>query len=290
MLAAIQQHDGISLTSSVELYGSPAPGLPLLVVDTEECYAVISLQGAQLLEFKRKPEFTPLLWLSPLAAFEPGKAIRGGIPLCAPWFGPHPTDKTKPKHGFVRNELWELTHADQTAISTDLTFTYARDQHDFSLVLHLSLGKDIRYTLEATNHSTQPMAFSWALHSYHPVGDLSTVRVEGLENIPFLDATKGFAQAVEASPIAFDGELDRVYESVPATQIIRGVPSIKIEGENCPTCIVWNPGASLAATMPDVREGFRDYICIERGAAHANAWQIAPHTTQKSSLNISLIP
>lgn len=284
-------------TTSEALYGSPAPGIPLLVVDSPRCYAVIALQGAQLLEFKTKPDFTPLLWLSPKAVFAAGKAIRGGIPVCAPWFGPHPSEKTYPKHGFVRSELWALTQSEQSEDGiTHLAFTYtpsdeAQKLYPFAFTLRLimTLGEDIQLALEVTNHSTQPMPFSWALHSYHPVGDLASVQVEGLENVPFLDATDGYARKQEAAPIRFAGELDRVYEHVPAAQIIRGVPSITISGTDCPTCIVWNPGAALAATMPDVQDGFSEYICVERGAAQGNSWEIAVGSTQRASLRIALM-
>lgn len=284
-------------TTSAALYGSPAPGIPLLVVDSPRCYAVIALQGAQLLEFKTKPDFTPLLWLSPKAVFAAGKAIRGGVPICAPWFGPHPREKTYPKHGFVRSELWALTHSAQTADGiTHLVFTYTPSEaaqqlypFAFSLRLIMTLSEDIQLALEVTNHSTQAMPFSWALHSYHPVGDLASVQVEGLENIPFLDATDGYARKQEAVPIHFAGELDRVYENVPSTQMIRGVPSITISGMNCPTCIVWNPGAALAATMPDVQDGFSEYICVERGAAHGNSWEVPAGNTQCASLRIALM-
>lgn len=288
---------GITETTSAALYGSPAPGIPLLVVDSPRCYAVIALQGAQLLEFKTKPDFTPLLWLSPKAVFDSGKAIRGGIPVCAPWFGPHPSEKTYPKHGFVRIECWTLTQSEQSADGlVRLTFTYTPSDtgqklypYDFTLRLIMTLSEDIQLTLEVTNHSARAMPFSWALHSYHPVGDLTSVQVEGLENIEFLDATDNYARKQEAHPIRFSGELDRVYEHVPATQVIRGTPGITLNGTNCPTCIVWNPGKALAATMPDVQGGFSEYICVERGAAHGDSWEVATGHTERAELRIAIL-
>src|SRR5690242_19293909 len=66
--------------------------------------AEIYLHGAQVTGFEKKGQ-PPLLFLSSHSRFEKGKAIRRGVPICFPWFGPKAGG---PAHGFARITEWEL--------------------------------------------------------------------------------------------------------------------------------------------------------------------------------------
>lgn len=289
----INQSQTVSLTSSAERYQKP--GLPLLQISNQCCDAVIALQGAHLLEFSRKDR-THLLWLSPNALFAKGKAIRGGIPVCLPWFGVNRQDPSKPKHGFVRNQDWQLTAIhERDPETTELVFGYTANKadlklfpHAFSAQLTLRLSQQIDIQLEVSNHSDSDAEISWALHSYHPVDNLTHVRVTGLAGLNYLDNLQGLKPVQQDGDIRFHGEVDRVYESVPATQQIIDTQHLTISGENCPTAIVWNPGAENAAAMTDVGEEIhQQFICVERGAAFANSWILGSGESRSARLQIA---
>ncbi len=294
LIESIEQTRYVSLTDSRQLYGSAEP-LPLIKIASPHCDAVIAIQGAQLLEFCPK-DGQPLLWLSPKALFSPGKAIRGGIPVCAPWFGVHTADATKPKHGFVRNHPWQVTHISEHEDDTvELSFQYRSTPadltlfpHPFQLTLKLTLNECLKMSLAVQNLGDSIMPFSWALHSYFPIENLPEVRVKGLDNNDYLDAVEHFSRKLQQGDVAFNGEVDRVYESVGEQQIIAGLPTINITGTECPTAIIWNPGAALAGEMADIGiEHYAEYICVERGAAFNNSWQIAPGHTTAATLTIT---
>ncbi len=293
ILPIIKSCNSVTLGSSVELYGSPSPGLPLLIVDSAVCYAVISLQGAQLLEFKTA-DGHELLWLSSRAEFEKGKPIRGGIPICAPWFGNHATDEKKPKHGFVRCNDWELKSAQVLSNGDNqIEFLYRTNKaitdlygYVFQISLTMTLGSRIRLRFQVENLDAGKLSFNWALHSYFSVSDLNAVQVTGLTGVDYLDKTNNCVVITQENTVSFDGEVDRVYQKVGEEQNILG-SGINIRGLNCPTAIIWNPGVILASKINDIgADGYLHFICVERGAAFDDAWQIDAGCSQVAELEI----
>ncbi|WP_288132610.1 D-hexose-6-phosphate mutarotase [Microbulbifer sp.] len=280
----------LSHTNSETLYGKP--GLDLLVVETRLCKAVVALQGAQVLEFQARDR-APLLWVSPLATMEPGVAVRGGVPLCLPWFGEH-ADPTKPKHGLVRNQLWQLQESRQDdasgEVALQLQFEHPGDDlfpTPFICTLRVTLGESLGFELGLENRGDQPAAFSWALHSYFAVDDVSTVKVGGLDGIEYLDKTLDFARHRLSGEQTFSGEVDRVFESAPGSQVIDTEQPIRTRSDNCHTVITWNPGAELASTINDIGEHYRNFVCVEHGNAFANHWQLAAGESAKAALKLS---
>ena len=291
----------VSYTDSHSLYGS-LEKCPLITINTALCHAVIAPQGAQLLEFtpkfEGKKKQDAWLWLSPKAVFSEGKAIRGGIPVCAPWFGVNSLDPQKPKHGFVRTQPWALINIIESENDTvELAFQFTSSEsdlplypHHFQLNLKITLSDEIKMSLTVDNLSDSSMPFSWALHSYFCVDKLKDVSVSGLDNHQYLDAANrdeagNFSVKQQQGDIYFKGEVDRVYEDVGSQQTIIGTPAIILKGENCPTAIIWNPGETLAEQMSDVGiEHYKDYICVERGAAFKNSWHLAPGSSQTATL------
>lgn len=280
----------LTRTDTGALYGKP--GLDLLLVETGLCRAVIALQGAQVLEFTAQGR-APLLWLSPTAVFEPGSAVRGGVPLCLPWFGENRTEPDKPKHGLVRNQLWELggcaEHADGTV---ELEFRYqhpgdALFEASFDCVLKIGLGKSLSFDLELTNTADAATEYSWALHSYFAVDDVAGVQVDGLSGVEYLDKTRGFARDCLEGPQRFPGEVDRVFEQASAEQTIVTPNPIHARSEHCHTVITWNPGAELAATIDDIGPHYAGFVCVEHGNAFANSWQLGAGESARASLELS---
>lgn len=291
LLALVAQHSFLDVVNSRDLYPhASGTGLPLLVVNTAACRAVIALQGAQLLEFT-PTNSAPLLWLSPNCDFTPSTAIRGGVPVCLPWFGVNRTDPNKPKHGFARNLPWTLISAAQLDDGQcEILFEFisaANDlfAHTFSAQLRLTLGAQAALALSVTNTDTQSFECSWALHSYHPVRSLSKTRVLGLAGREYLDNLAGYERKLQQGDLAFAGEVDRVYPGIENPLTIHGTPTITITQKNCPSVITWNPGAVKAARISDLGAGQEQhYICVERGAVLAEAWQLRTGETKTASL------
>ncbi|GAA5524732.1 putative glucose-6-phosphate 1-epimerase [Microbulbifer aestuariivivens] len=281
--------DTIRRLDSGALYGKP--GLPLYLVETPLCRAVIAVQGAQLLEFQARGD-APLLWLSPLAEFTAGKAIRGGIPLCLPWFG-IPPDASKPKHGFVRNRPWQLAGTQVSSQGqVQLVFVYRHQADnlfgaDFSCRYKITLGRELKLALELENLDASATAFSWAWHSYFAVEDVASVAVRGLEQVEYLDNTRSLARASQEGTLTFAGEVDRAFECAPSRQSIQ-VPGLitSASSAGCDTVITWNPGAELAATIADIGPHYREFVCVEHGAAFANRWQLAPGEVRSATLTL----
>ncbi len=291
----IADHDNISLTDTNKRYQSSGSALSLLVINNKYCEAVVALQGAQLLEFTPRNS-EPLLWLSPNAIFAPGQAIRGGIPVCLPWFGVNQLAPEKPKHGFLRNRDWQLSRVATTdSGATQLTFAFKYETLEpelfgfpFTVELNITLSDSIELCITTTNTGCEAMPFSWALHSYHPVANLADARIEGLEDARYLDNTQGLTPAIQKGAISFAGELDRAYENVGATQLISGTPAISVSGENCDSAIVWNPGADNAEAMADVGPGNHEhFVCLERGAAFGDARALGAGESRTSKVTIS---
>jgi glucose-6-phosphate 1-epimerase len=290
----IVQHEFLSLESSKTMYpNAPGDGLPLVVVNTPKCRAVIALQGAQLLEFVPAGG-EPLLWLSPNCNFSPGTALRGGIPVCLPWFGVNRADSTKPKHGFARNQAWDLNKVEMnSAGNCSLTFALTSApnllfDYAFTAELCLTLGEAAKLELSVKNQDTRQFTCSWALHSYHPVALLVDVRVTGLAGREYFDNLEGYARKQQLGDVSFTGEVDRVFPGVENSLTIESESRIHITHHNCPSVIVWNPGSINAARITDIGAGQEQhYICVERGAVLDEEWQLAPGEIKTAWLEIA---
>ena len=290
MAAFDQLPSCLTRTDTGAVYGKP--GLDLLLVETGLCRAVIALQGAQVLEFTAQGR-APLLWLSPSAVFEPGSAVRGGVPLCLPWFGENRVDPGKPKHGLVRDQLWELGGFEEKADGTvvlDFRYCHGGDAlfaASFECRLKVGLGKSLSYALELVNTADTATEYSWALHSYFAVDNVADVEVDGLSGVEYLDKTRDFARDCLEGPQRFAGEVDRVFEQAPSEQTIVTPNPIRARSENCHTVITWNPGAELAATIADIGPHFAGFVCVEHGNAFANSWRLDAGESAGAYLELS---
>lgn len=245
-------------------------GLPMLVVENEFARAVIALQGAHLMSFQPagKPE---MLWLSPKCVLKASTPIRGGIPLCLPWFGPSADGKMQ--HGFGRIMEWSLAAAEACADgSTRVVLELAGDAavsalwpHAFRFRLEAVFGTSLKLALSAANLSATAAPFACAFHTYFAVPNVADVRVAGLENATFIDHADHLARKVQQGEVAISAFTDRVYLDVPAEQVLK-IPTGNVRIESGARCAVvwncWNNDKNVA----DIGEGnHAGYICVERG-------------------------
>ncbi len=291
----VANSDFLELTTSQAVFPkSKGEGLPILQVKTQQFMACIALQGAHLLSFKTT-EGKPLLWLSPNCDFTPGVALRGGVPVCMPWFGPHPLDPKKPKHGFARNRDWSLYSAEHLENRVKLVFDFVSPANElfnfnFSAQLTMTLGDTIKLELNITNTDSHEFDCSWVLHSYHPVSSLESVKVLGLSGRTYLDNLENHNAKAQQGDVNFPSEVDRVFPAIENTLKVSGSPSIQIDHGNCPSVVVWNPGPINAAKIADIGAGNEQgYICVERGAVLAEKWTLAAGETKYAWVEIKEI-
>lgn len=272
--------------------------LPALRVHNPHCSALFSLQGAQLLSFQPHGK-APLLWLSDQALYIPGKAIRGGIPLCFPWFGPHPEDARKPAHGFARQKEWQLLEASDTPEGSWLVFGLSDDAasrqlwpHAFAATLAFLLADTLTVTLGVRNTDSRDFHFGFALHSYFPTTDIRQTLVDGLEDCAFIDQLKGDALfPAESAAIRFSSETDRIYEGASGRYRIRDEAEqqgIVLNAPGCHSAIVWNPWAEKTARLADMSaQGWQQMLCVECGNTGRDGITLRPGEKREFSLQIS---
>lgn len=273
-------------------------GLTAWAIDTPACSALVSAQGAQLLAFQPRGG-APLLWQSPTAVLQPGKAIRGGIPLCFPWFGPHPDTPALPAHGFARVRPWRLRAAETQGEDLHLALDLEADADtwrlwpfDFRAELQMTLGRTVRLALHVSNPRPSPLRFSFAFHSYFALQDCARARVEGLEGsvrLDQLDPTR--RRTRQQGPLRFAGETDQVFLGV--TGDLRLVDeaadtSVRIAAPGCRSAVAWNPGPEKAARLGDMpAAAWTGMACVETGNLEEDAVSLAPGETGRFGLLLS---
>ncbi len=269
-----------------------ADGVIIAEVANQHALANIALQGAHVATFQPRGE-EPLIWLSPKAKFAPGKSIRGGVPLCWPWFGPHKTDSSLPGHGFARTVPWELlqTRANEDG-STFLRFgliesdtTRTQWPHPCIAQLEVTVGKALRVELITTNTGNAPFELSEALHTYFYISDVGNMSIRGLEGCDYLDKVQDFARCTQQGPIVIESEVDRVYVNTEADCVIedKGLKrAIRIAKQGSKSTVVWNPWTEKAEKMGDFGPALhRDMVCVESGNALENTLTVQPGETHR---------
>ena len=265
---------GVEVKNSTELY--PAlhkvgdAGLAMLVVENGLGRAVIALHGAHVMAFEPAGG-REMLWVSPKCVLEAGKAIRGGIPLCLPWFGPSADGSVM--HGFARVMEWTPVTAEACADgSTRVVLELASEvavtplwPHAFRFRMEIVVGSSLKLSLSAENRSGTAAPLAFAFHSYFKVPQVTDARVSGLEGKTFIDKADSAARKVQHGEVTITALTDRVYLDVPARQVLKtGAGDVKIESET-KCAVVWNAWTN-DKNMADLGEGNHvGYLCVERG-------------------------
>jgi len=252
-------------------------GLIKVVISNKYADAEIYLHGGHLTHFQPK-NTQAVIWMSKQALFTKDKAIRGGIPICWPWFGPHATDSNLPQHGFVRTSEWSVIASESLADGcTRLCLGLEGDgtnrlwTHSFELVLVITVGTQLQLALTAMNTGSNAIELGAAFHTYFAVDDSSTIRISGLDGCQYLDKPDNYALKNQHGDICITGEIDRVYlETLNDCAIDDPVLKRKIivSKEGSASTIVWNPWVKNAKAMADFNDdGYQSMVCIESANA-----------------------
>jgi glucose-6-phosphate 1-epimerase len=261
-------------------------GLDVVELETAASTAAIALQGAQVLSFVPRGG-ADRLWVSERARWAAGVALRGGIPLCFPWFGPHPTERGFPAHGFARTRVWRLANVaelDDGRVRATLALdadgaTKALFPYPFEARLMVTVGDELSLAFEVTNPGAVGFDYELALHSYFAVPDVAAIAIEGLSGSEFVDKVAGGARRREGeAPVRIAGEVDRIYDSGgPVTLVEPSGARLRIESAGAGSTVVWNPAPAKTATLGDMApEGYRRFVCIETGALGDRRITLAP--------------
>jgi glucose-6-phosphate 1-epimerase len=276
-------------------------GLEYIEIDNDLATAKIALQGGHIMSWQPKEQEHPVLWLSSNARQEKGRSIRGGIPICWPWFGAHPTDSTLCPHGFARVIPWQLIEAEPTrhgATRLTLQMTETAESrrqlsYPYLLSMTITIGDTLRIELSTTNKSSNPFMVGEAFHTYFNVSDIAKVKVKGLEDTLFADKVFNYERRLQHGDITFNGEFDRVYLNTTADCTIEDAGlnrRIRIGTSRSQSTIVWTPWADKAEQMADMgsKDEWRTTICVETGNALDNAVIISPNKTHTMSVEYSV--
>ena len=259
-----------------------AEGVVVADIDNTHSVATICLQGGHVMSWRPKSQAEPVVWLSSQAKLVQGKSIRGGVPVCWPWFGPHATEPGFPGHGFARTVPWRVMetgtlHDGSTRIVLELVSseqTRAMWPHDSRCTIEITVGKTLRVRLVTDNTGSRGFVIGEALHTYFQIGDIGEVRVLGLEGSTFIDKVDGAARKQQAGAVTFTGEVDRVYLNTTAECVIEDKAlgrRIRIAKQGSCSTILWTPWAEKADKMGDFGpNGWRAMVCVESGNALDN--------------------
>lgn len=250
-------------------------GLAVAEIACRHSMARVALQGAQVLAWQPVGH-GPVIWVSKAAVFEPGKGVRGGVPVCWPWFGAR---DGLPAHGFVRTRTWQVRHSAVEADGQVVLVLGIQDDAStrtlwdfaFDLELVVTVGQQLSMALTTRNTGHQAFSLTEALHTYFAVTDIDQTRVQGLAECHYLDKVNNFARTRQTGAVVFKGETDRIYTDTQADCLIQdqaGQRVIRVGKTGSASTVVWNPWSEREKAFADMASGeYQQMLCVETGNA-----------------------
>ena len=251
----------------------------------------VYLQGAHITACQLGAD-AALLWTSQSANYQPGKAIRGGIPLCWPWFGAHPSRPDHPQHGYARTSGFDVINSDfeddftgiqlRLVLATPELSEWHADG-DIELTVTLRLSDALWLQLDTHNRSTATMPVSLALHSYFNVGDVAQISMPGLAGLGYIDKLRAGERRQQMAPLVINEAIDRIYLDPPQSIEIHDPVlnrRVQVRSWGNTELVVWNPGAEGARAMIDFDDaGYVEMVCVEPAIASDNRVLLVPGAT-----------
>lgn len=269
-------------------------GLAKVIVSAGDASGEMYLHGGHVTSWKPRAA-GEALYLSPNSLFEDGRAIRGGIPVCFPWFGDKAGAPSAPAHGLVRTKEWELESIEPDGNDVVVSMSTRSDDStrkwspfDFRLVCRATFGQELKVELIVTNTGPAPFTFEEALHAYFAVQDAGSAFVRGLDGKRYLDKTDSLIEKSQSGDVRFSAETDRVYLDTTSTLELfdpTGKRSVKLEKEHSHTTVVWNPWSEKSVALKDLGAGeWRHFVCIETTNVGASAVKLGPRQSHTMAM------
>ena len=260
-------------------------GLPRVSITARAATAEVYLHGAHLTSWYPTGA-EEVIFLSKQSLWAPGHAIRGGIPVCFPWFRNKGDDPKAPSHGFVRTKAWELDSVEKVGDGVRVSLSTSNDEgtrswwpYDFHLQHRLTIGAELTQELVITNTGNKPLRFEEALHTYYRVGGAHAVRISGLDGVAYLDNMDNNREKRQQGDIAFTAQTDRAYvDTTHAVEIMDPIlrRRIRLEKQESRTTVVWNPWSTGAQSLADLGDEWRTMACVEASNIRAFAVNLEP--------------
>ncbi len=273
-------------------------GFIVMDIQNDQCVASVALQGAHVMTWQPKDE-APVIWMSPVAKLAAAKSIRGGVPICWPWFGPHVSDSNLPAHGFARTSAWDVISTSKLENGACQISFCLQHQPNTSwpyatrVEMHMMIGAELEMTLQTYNLSDSPMVIGQALHTYFCVDDVRNIVIHGLEDCDYIDKVSGSVRKQQQGSIVVAEEVDRIYLDQGQDVVIEDFNlqrRIHIHKENSHATIVWNPWLEKCKSMGDfgADDGYLGMVCVESANADEDVVTLAVGDTHRLSVRYSL--
>lgn len=278
----------------------PEPGFPVIEVQTTVSAATIALHGAQVLTWAPLGH-PPVLYVSPKAKMVPGKPLRGGIPICWPWFNQHPDDPSKPNHGFARTRFWELVSGSIDGKLATVVFKLLPDEetrklfpHEFELTATIRLADKLRVKLAMKNTGDDDFKVSSALHTYLSLGNIENIQLEGVKGSHYMDQLTDDVEAVyQEKNLQIKGEVDRIYQSMSSVLIrdLERQRSVFVDKAGSRSTVIWNPWKAKSKTIADLPDNaYKEFVCVESANAGTDKPTLRPGGSHAVETVIGLRP
>jgi len=261
---------------------------PVVRISNAHASASIALHGAHLMDYCLNDE-KPIIFTSKAAVFREGKAIRGGIPICWPWFGAHPNNQ--PSHGYARTSFWNLERTESSEEGTRLVFSLPpQGKSGLIAMIEFHIGKDLQLSLHSMNGGNKDEVFSEALHSYFTVTDARQTQVHGLDGASYIDTVGEESTHQQDGSVDFPDEVDRIYESsseVTVEDLVNG-RKIRVSKSGSDSTVIWNPGQKKGISMSYLLdEEISQFVCAESANVRDQSITLAPGENHILHLKIS---
>jgi glucose-6-phosphate 1-epimerase len=274
--------------------------------------ATLLLQGAQLIEFRPIDSINNLLWLSDTVEYIKGKPLRGGIPICWPWFGnldqnpeaiQDQIQAPATAHGFVRSLPWQVVSINESGHQVDIVLALTSNEtskvlwpFEFNLEARFSFSKKLEVELTTTNTGSKAFAISQALHTYLPTTDIDKTYIHNAHNAYYVDALDNWKEKRQIGRIGFSEETDRLYfftnktNTVPQYELRVESPKqqLLLRNTQSQSAVIWNPWINKSKQLSQFQpEDYQRMLCIETANVMTDHKVLAPNQKQRLTLELS---
>ena len=277
-----------------------------IAIKNKAASATIFLQGAQITEFTPQGQ-DPVLWLSDECDYQAGRSLRGGIPICWPWFGDldrnpaviaeqYSDIEALPAHGLVRDQLWELEKVEKiNDATTEVTLSLDmpadnRFPYPAQLQMTFSIGAQLRCRFEVKNSGERAFHFSSALHTYLAASQIEQVKLMGLEGVSYLDTLDDWRSHTQTNALAITAETDRIYQNLSQPVVLddQGAGRQLSITTDAPDCVVWNPWVEKSKRLGQLADdAYTQMLCVESANVLDNICNLAPGERYSTTLTIA---
>ena len=273
-------------------------GLAVVKTARDGVEGEVYLHGGQVTRWKPAGA-SDVLFTSAQSQWTEGKAIRAGVPICFPWFGPNAGDASAPQHGFARTRTWKLERVAEDGGNVVVEVSLASDEatrklwpFDFLMRNRITFGATLKMELEVRNTGNAAFSYEEAQHSYFSVGDVQGVVVEGLDDYQYSDKTQGGARVRQRGDVTFRGEVDRPYFDTRENVVVVDPAMnrrVTIAKTNSDATVVWNPWIEKAKSLKDLGDDeWQKFVCVESCNLADSAVKLEPGESHTMTTEVSL--